>query len=297
MTRWHGHDDRDRVLPVREPDGAGRAGCADRRRQFAVARRLAVRDLAQRGPHPQLERRAARVQRQVETPPLTGEVLAELGAYVVERGVVAAPVRARLGARPADSAVSPSSSRAASSAPSGEPMVVYRMSVMSADAPEVGVQMCPEVAGGVAAPWRPVGPAVGERRARDRRRRGARRGRLAAARRGRRRPACQIVGGPRPDPGQREQGRAGGVPIGGGIESAAPRSRTLRRRRGRCGPGPRHRQQLGGSAAARPGGREVPPRLAVEGRPAVFGHDAGRARCARYATEICCPTIVRIAVS
>ena len=61
ITRWHGHDDRDRVAPVGEADRAGGdQRLAERGRDLAVADRHAVGDPGQLRPDRELERRAAR---------------------------------------------------------------------------------------------------------------------------------------------------------------------------------------------------------------------------------------------
>src|SRR5215475_10284397 len=87
-----GHDDRDRVAPVGQPDGAG----GDRRLTqrggyLAVADRLAVRDPGELGPHGELERRAARRERQVERGALAREVLTQLRGHRTEPAGTASP--------------------------------------------------------------------------------------------------------------------------------------------------------------------------------------------------------------
>jgi hypothetical protein len=57
------HDDADRIVSVREPDGARRIRRTDAPRQFAVRRRAAELDFAQRAPDGALEVRTAKRQR------------------------------------------------------------------------------------------------------------------------------------------------------------------------------------------------------------------------------------------
>jgi hypothetical protein len=92
-----GDDERDTVVGAGAGDGAHRARRSDRRGELRVRPRLPVRDLAQRAPHPLLERRAARVQREGE--PAAGAVevfgdreqpLAELAPRAVSRVAVRA---------------------------------------------------------------------------------------------------------------------------------------------------------------------------------------------------------------
>ncbi len=79
-----GHDDADRVLPVGQPHGAGRAGLAEVLRQFSVRTGLAVRNPPELGPDGALERGTGEVQRKVELPQLTGEVGVQLLDGLVE---------------------------------------------------------------------------------------------------------------------------------------------------------------------------------------------------------------------
>ena len=144
--------------------------------------------------------------------------------------------------------------------------------------------MGPQVVGGVAAPRRPVGAAVGEVEAEV----------AAAARRTTRSeasrtsgsasgPHAQVVGGPRPDAGQREQRGADLVAVGAGVEcepAVGDRARPARaRHRAR---GPRHRQVGGvdvGQHVRRTGTAATARRRTP--RSPCCGDDARRARCAR----------------
>src|SRR5216683_1543055 len=82
MTR---DNDRDRVSPIRESDGARGGTIAELLCDGPVARRGAVGDLAQRVPHAMLERRAEGFERQVECGAGAGEVLLELLARAREQ--------------------------------------------------------------------------------------------------------------------------------------------------------------------------------------------------------------------
>ena len=72
------HDDGERVPPVGEADRPDGSRTADGLRDVPVRAGLSVRDFQQGLPHRLLERRALRVQVQVEVRPLPLEVLAEL---------------------------------------------------------------------------------------------------------------------------------------------------------------------------------------------------------------------------
>src|SRR6267143_1002994 len=82
MTR---DDDRDRVSPVRESDGARRRTIAELLCDGAVAGRSAVGNLAQGVPHAVFERRAEGFERQIECGAGAGEVLLELLARAREQ--------------------------------------------------------------------------------------------------------------------------------------------------------------------------------------------------------------------
>src|SRR5207247_2645158 len=71
-------DDTDGVRAVGGAHGAHGGGCADAPRERLVRDRLPRRDRPQRGPHPALERRAARIDRDgVERAPVAREVRGE----------------------------------------------------------------------------------------------------------------------------------------------------------------------------------------------------------------------------
>src|SRR5256885_5832213 len=78
------NDDGDGVLAVGGTDGAGGSQVAQAARDVAVAARHPVGNRAQLLPHPQLERSAARVERQIEAGASAGEVLGELVAGASE---------------------------------------------------------------------------------------------------------------------------------------------------------------------------------------------------------------------
>ncbi len=67
MTRWQGTTSGNGIRAVGGADGAHRARLADRARDLAVAARLAVRDLEQRGVDADLEAGAAQVERRAGT--------------------------------------------------------------------------------------------------------------------------------------------------------------------------------------------------------------------------------------
>ena len=80
-----GHHDRQRVAAVCGAHRAHRLRLPDAARQLAVADRLGVGNARQFLPHRQLERRALRMQRQVEPGPRAGEVFLQLLARERER--------------------------------------------------------------------------------------------------------------------------------------------------------------------------------------------------------------------
>jgi hypothetical protein len=91
MTR---DDDRNGVAAVGGADGLGQVAVAEGPGEIPVAAGLAIRDGAEQVPDPLLERVAARGQRQVEVPKLTGEIRAQLHRgrgerLLVRRGLVA----------------------------------------------------------------------------------------------------------------------------------------------------------------------------------------------------------------
>ena len=92
------------------------------------------------------------------------------------------------------------------------------------------------------------------------------------------RPHRDVVGGPRPDPGQREQRAAYVVAVGAAVEHDRRRSASARRQPDeRPAAGARHRQGLrvdGGQRARRPGNRCVRPGHGRVDRAAVRGDDA-----------------------
>ena len=61
-----GNDEGDRVLPVRTADGAAGAALAEARGQLTVGPDLSVGDPLELFPHPQLERRSAQVEVEIE---------------------------------------------------------------------------------------------------------------------------------------------------------------------------------------------------------------------------------------
>lgn len=73
-----GDEDRQRVAVVCHADGARCLRAADGGGNRTVAARLTVGDRAQRRPHAQLERRAARIKRQVKRAPCAREVFVQL---------------------------------------------------------------------------------------------------------------------------------------------------------------------------------------------------------------------------
>src|SRR5438094_3219837 len=73
-----GNDDRNWVFAVGGAHSAGGAGVAEPAGQLAIARGGAVGDGAEQIPHHTLERRAGRVERQIERRPGAGEVLLQL---------------------------------------------------------------------------------------------------------------------------------------------------------------------------------------------------------------------------
>lgn len=82
-----GNDDRNRVPAVGGTDGAGLARVAEPPGLLAIADRRRERDPAEHAPRGTLERRAVRIERKIERPPLAGEVFTQLlGRGCEDRG-------------------------------------------------------------------------------------------------------------------------------------------------------------------------------------------------------------------
>ncbi len=75
------NDDGHRVSPVREPHGPRRFPVAHTRGELAVVLGLTERDLAQRAPDGRLERRAAKIEVDIEPRSLAREVLFQLPSH------------------------------------------------------------------------------------------------------------------------------------------------------------------------------------------------------------------------
>ena len=77
--------------PLAQPIARAASGRPDGRGDLAVARRLAVGDLAQGRPDRELERRPGRIKGQLEVHPGAGKVLGKLPSLLVEVGISAPP--------------------------------------------------------------------------------------------------------------------------------------------------------------------------------------------------------------
>jgi hypothetical protein len=86
-----GDDDRDRIAAAGSTDGARGAGMPDAPRDLSVAARLSKGDAREFLPDPLLKVRAARDETQIEAPPHTAEVLAQLLDHRSLRERITAP--------------------------------------------------------------------------------------------------------------------------------------------------------------------------------------------------------------